>query len=139
MSNIDWATVAVPLKVCGKVKSEFSNELKSKYNLTDKNFGSVSSNNTTAVFPYIYIHLLPASETEADTEGDNINAGTFTFQVDVTTDDSQNSARILCTEAMRIFKSMGFIVNQMPEFSVINNTFKSTIRCRRNIGSGEKI
>ena len=135
---IDWIML-VPSVVFSRIKGTFSEELKTKYEMTEKNFSSVDSANKSAVFPFVYVHALPASEVGADLSGDEINAGNFTFQVDVYDNVSQNRAREVMKEVVKIMKGMCFFINSMPEFNSSDNLHRCTMRARRIIGSGDNL
>ena len=77
------------------------------------------------------------TEVGADLEGREINAGTFTFQIDVYDNRSQNRAKEVMSEVVRIMKGMRFFINSMPEFSSSNGIHRCTMRARRVIGSGD--
>lgn len=81
--SVEWDEL-VPSTVFTRIKTNFSDSLKKKYKMTDKNFSSVGSSNTPAVFPFVRLQLLPGSEIGEDLEGDKINAEKFSFQIDVT-------------------------------------------------------
>lgn len=133
---IEWIML-VPSAVFTRIKTDFSGELKTKYGMKGENFSTVDSNNSKAVFPFIYVHFLPATEVGADLEGREINAGTFTFQIDVYDNRSRNRAKEVMSEVVRIMKSMRFFINSMPEFSSVNGIHRCTMRARRVIGSGD--
>ena len=133
---IEWIML-VPSVVFSRIKGTFSEELKIKYSMTGSNFSTTDSMNKAAVFPFVYVHALPASEVGADLSGEEINAGNFTFQVDVYDNKSQGRAREVMTEVIKIMKGMRFNVNSMPEFSTSDNVHRCTMRARRIIGSGD--
>ena len=133
---IDWVML-VPLVVFSRISGDFSEELKTKYGMTASNFSSVDNENKNAVFPFVYVHALPASEVGADLRGDEINAGMFSFQIDVYDNQSQKRAREVMAEVIRIMKTMRFFVNSMPEFSTSGNVHRCTMRVRRVIGAGD--
>ena len=124
--------------VFSKIVSEFSDELKTAYSITTNNFSTVESSNEDAVFPFVYVHLLPATESGIELENDRINGGIFTFQVEVYDNQSQPRVREVMGEIVRIMKKMRFEINSMPELnkSDINS---ATARFRRAIGSSDII
>lgn len=133
----DWVML-IPLKVFTKIKQEFTQEIKDAYSMTDSNF-SMSNTNTKAVFPFVFVNALPASERGQDLSGTSINGGLFSFQIDVYDSQSQTRARKVMTEVMRIMKSMGFESNSMPSFEQTqDNTVRMVARFRRVIGAGDK-
>ena len=86
----DW-TDRISSVVFTRIKNEFSSSLKTKYKMTSSNFSTVGSSDTPAVFPFVFIQFLPSAEVGQDLEGNEINAGLFTCQVEVT--DNQTQAR----------------------------------------------
>ena len=133
----DWIML-VPSLVFSRIKTDFSEKLKTEYGMTEKHFSTVNKSSTDPTFPFVYIHSLPASEQGGDLEGTTINAGLFSFQVDVYDNQSQSRARTVMREVVRIMKSMRFQVNAMPEFERSNDgVYRSTARFRRLIGSGD--
>ena len=127
----------IPSQVFTRIKTEFSEKIKTKYSMTSENFSTTDSQNKKAVFPFVYINLLPASETGNDLAGDTINGGIFTFQIDVYDNKTQARAREVMTEVVRIMKSMRFLVNQMPSFDDTEDVKRMTTRFQRIIGSGD--
>lgn len=133
---IDWVML-VPSVVFTKIKTDFPEDLKTKFSMTGNNFSTVDESNTEAVFPFVFVKLLPASEVGADLVGKDINAGLFTFQIDVYDNKSKSRAREVMTAVLKTMKSMSFNVISMPEFSTTSGRHRSTMRVRRIIGSGD--
>lgn len=123
----------LPSIVFTRIKTEFSEKIKTKYNMTSENFSTTDSQNKKAVFPFVYINLLPASETGQDLEGSAINGGIFTFQIDVYDNQSQSKAREVMKEVVRIMKSLLFSCNQMPSFDDTDDVKRMTARFQRSI------
>ena len=113
--GVIWV-MAIPSIVFTRVKTEFSSKLKEKYSITGKNFSTVGSSDTPPVFPFIYLQSIEPTETGMDLEGTNINGGIFSFQIDVTDNQSQYRAKEVMTEVLRIMKKMGFQCKPMPSF-----------------------
>ena len=134
----DW-TDRISSIVFTRIKNEFSSTLKTKYKMTSSNFSTVGSSDAQAVFPFVYIQILPGSEQGQDLDGTSINAGLFTFQIDVTDNQKQTIAKDVMAEVKRIMKSMRFSINSMPSFDDTKDTNKATIRCSRVIGEGDKL
>lgn len=125
-------------RVYERIKTEFSEEIKTQYTMTDKNFSTVSKSVTTAVFPFVYVHLLPAVETGADLDGTTVNAGLFTFQIDVYDNRFQTRTRAVMGEIVRIMKTMRFQITAMPEIeSIEEDEHRATARFQRMIGNGD--
>lgn len=133
----DWI-ILIPSVVFSRILGEFSEEIKTSYGMTDYNFSTVNSFDKQPVFPFVNIHLLPAVEVAQDTENDTINGGLFTFQIDVYDNLSQNRAKKVMGEIVRIMKSMRFNIVAMPEFES-NDTHRCTARFRRTIGSEDAL
>ena len=130
----DW-TDRISSVVFTRIKNEFSSSLKTKYKMTSSNFSTVGSSDTPAVFPFVYVQLLPSAETGQDLEGTTINAGLFTFQIEVTDNQTQARAKDVMSEIKRIMKSMGFTVQCTPTLEDTKDTHRAIMRCNRIIGS----
>lgn len=132
----DW-TDRISSIVFTRIKNDFSSKLKTKYKMTSSNFSTVGSSDTPAVFPFVYIQLLPSAEQGQDIEGNTINAGLFTFQIEVTDNQSQTRAKDVMSEIKRIMKSMRFTVQPTPTLEDTKDTHGSIMRCNRRIGSND--
>ena len=132
----DW-TDRISSVVFTRIKNEFSSTLTTKYKMTSSNFSTVGSSDTPAVFPFVYIQLLPSTEQGQDIEGNTINAGLFTFQIEVTDNQSQTRAKDVMSEIKRIMKSMRFTVQPTPDIQDTKDTHRAIMRCNRIIGSDD--
>ena len=132
----DW-TDRISSVVFTRIKNEFSSTLKTKYKMTSSNFSTVGSSDTPAVFPFVYIQLLPSTEQGQDIEGNAINAGLFTFQIEVTDNQSQARAKDVMSEVKRIMKLMRFTVQPTPDIQDTKDTHRAIMRCNRRIGSSD--
>ena len=132
----DW-TDRISSVVFTRIKNEFSSTLKTKYKMTSSNFSTVGSSDTPAVFPFVYIQLLPSTEQGQDIEGNTINAGLFTFQIEVTDNQTQARAKDVMSEVKRIMKSMRFTVQPTPDIQDTKDTHRAIMRCNRRIGSSD--
>ena len=130
----DW-TDRVSSIIFTRIKNEFSRTLKENYKMKDENFSTVGSSDTPAVFPFVYVQLLPSAETGQDIEGNTINAGLFTFQIEVTDNQSQARAKDVMSEIKRIMKSMRFTIQPTPDIQDTKDTHRAIMRCNRIIGS----
>ena len=122
-----------------RVKTEFSEKIKTKLKMTNNNFSTTDSQNKKAVFPFVYINLLPAVEQGMDLEGIDINGGLFTFQIDVYDNQTQARAREVMGEVVRIMKAMRFEITAMPSFESTDDIERMTARFRRLIGALDTI
>ena len=132
----DW-TDRISSIVFTRIKNDFSITLKTKYKMTSSNFSTVGSSDTPAVFPFVYVQLLPSAEAGQDIEGNTINAGLFTFQIEVTDNQSQARAKDVMSEIKRIMKSMRFTVQPTPDIQDTKDTHRAIMRCNRRIGSND--
>ena len=130
----DW-TDRISSIVFTRIKNEFSNTIKTKYKMTSSNFSTVGSSDTPAVFPFVYIQLLPSAEQGQDIEGNEINAGLFTFQIEVTDNQTQARSKEVMAEVKRIMKAMRFTVQPTPTLEDTKYTHRAIMRCNRIIGS----
>ena len=130
----DW-TDRISSVVFTRIKNEFSSTIKKNYKMKDENFSTVGSSDTPAVFPFVYIQLLPSTEQGQDIEGNAINAGLFTFQIEVTDNQTQARAKDVMAEVKRIMKSMRFTVQCTPTLEDTKDTHRAIMRCNRIIGS----
>ena len=131
----DWIML-LPSVVFSRIKGEFSEEIKTSYGMTGSNFSTTDSSNTKAVFPFVYVHLMPGIEQGQTLDGETVNGGLFTFQIDVYDNQSQNRARQVMREIVRIMKSMRFQIVAMPEFES-GDTHRCTARFRRAIADND--
>ena len=132
----DWYMM-IPLMVFAKLKQEFSQAIKDTYNMTDKNFSTVGSSDTPAVFPFVYLQTLPASEIGRDLQGTSVNGVLFGFQAEVYSNKTQNEARKVMSEVTKIMKTMGFEINSMPSFNSTQDVHRMTARFRRSIDEND--
>lgn len=134
--GVIW-TMMAPSMIFTRIKNEFSAKTKEKYKMTDKNFSTVGSSDTQAVFPFVYVQMLAPVETGRDLEGTSINAGIYTFQIDVTDNKSQSNARAVMTEVLKVMKKMAFQVTQMPIYEDTKDIHRCTARFRRTISEND--
>lgn len=132
----DW-TDRISSVVFTRIKNGFSSSLKAKYKMTSSNFSTVGSSDTPAVFPFVYVQLLPSAEQGQDIEGNTINAGLFTFQIEVTDNQTQARAKDVMSEVKRIMKTMRFTIQPTPDIQDTKDTHRAIMRCNRRIGSND--
>lgn len=134
--GIEWA-MQMPVRVFGKIKSEFSATIKTKYGMKDQQFSNGSSGTAPAKFPYVVVKTLPAAETGMTLERTGLNGALFAFQVDVIDNAKQQTSKEIMTEIMRIMKTMSFEIVGMPTFEDNLDEHRSTARFRRNMARGD--
>ena len=127
----------IPLMVFTRLKQNFSQTTKDAYKMTDKNFSTVGSSDTPAVFPFVYFKTLPASEVGSTFEV-GVNGGNFGFQIEVTDNKTQSNARNVMKEVSRIMVDMGFKAQGFGEFQDTKDTHRTISRFQKVIGANEK-
>ena len=80
----DWIML-LPSLVFSRIKGEFSETIKTSYGMTGSNFSTTDSSNKKAVFPFVYVHLLPAVEQGQTLDGTTVNGGLLRFKLTYTT------------------------------------------------------
>lgn len=122
------------------VYTRVKNYIKTKdKSLKDSNFTSEDASVSLARFPLVKIKVVSMAERGADLSGDSINAVDVTFQIDVLTNESQSKADTLMQYAMEGMKKLRFQVNSMPIASKEDDIYRSVMRCRRIVGSGDTL
>ncbi len=129
----------IPSIVFSRLKKEFPKKIKDRLGMTDRNFSTVSATSKTAVFPFVFVSLISASEEGRTLDGEGINGGTFSFQVDVIDNQSQQRAREVMVEVVQIMKRMRFDAFDMPTFESTEDTHRCTARFRRVIGASDSL
>lgn len=136
-----WSMM-IQSSVFTRIKNEVPKSIKvgtSTIKLSSKNFSTVGSSDTPAVFPFVFVQELPAVERGQTIDGQSINGGLFTFQIDVTDNVSQARARAVMKEVFRVMKEMRFEFISMPSFEYSDENHRMTMRCRRIIGALDKL
>jgi hypothetical protein len=129
--SVDWI-ILVPSIIFTRIKTNFSEKIKIKHNMTNNNFSTLSKSDLDAVFPFVYVKSLTASEQGRDLQGTSINGALFTFQIEVIDNKKQQNAREVMGEIIRIMKEMGFENNSLPFFEDTNdNTHRIVARFRK--------
>lgn len=121
--------------VFSRVKKETIEKLETKY--PDINFTTSEKSMTTPRFPTIVIKQIDSLERGQDLNGNLINAGLFSFQIDVVDNKTQSRANEIMYEVLNGMKKMRFTIVTMPISSITDGVYRSTARCRRLIGSGD--
>lgn len=133
----DWIML-VPSFVLSEIKNKFSQEIMNDLGMTGYHFSTTDKSNSKALFPFIYISTLNSSEIGETLDGQDINGGTFAFQIDVYDSQSQYRARKVMGEVVRIMKSMRFRVTLFPEFNN-DDVYRCIARFERTIGASNTL
>ena len=137
MANANEWAIDLESTVVALVKAKALPQLQEKY--PKISITSEGASSSSAIFPTVYIHLLPAVEQGQTLYGQTINALLATFQADVTTNTSKSDCRKVMAVITEIFKTMRFQGTSMPEFSISNKVHKSTARFRRMIAANDRL
>ena len=135
-----WSMM-IQSSVFTRIKNEVPKSIKvgtSTIKLSSKNFSTVGSSDTPAVFPFVYFKTLPASEVGSTLEV-GVNGGNFGFQIEVTDNKNQTRARNVMKEVSRIMVGMGFKAQGFGEFIDTKDTHRTITRFQRVIGADDKL
>lgn len=122
-------------QIFSRIKYGFSDRIKSKY--PDLNFTTSDKVSTNAKFPTVYVHMMESPEVGGTLEGTEIAGVKATFQIDVSDNESNKRTDEVAYEALRIMKSMRFKPIIMPFHNNSGNTYVTSARYQRVIGSGD--
>lgn len=129
----DWIMSISPM-VFTRIKTEFSEKIKSKYNMTSDNFSAKEFNGKPPVFPFVSIKQMPAQITSSDLERCSISGMDFYFQIDVFDNTSQSRANEVMKEIVRIMVAkMKFQPKPSPSFDAMDDVHRMTARFERMI------
>lgn len=126
--------IKVPSIIFTRLKTEFNEELKTKYNIIDKNFSTAMSNDVPAVFPFISIKTLPSYSSSNDLERNEIETVNFMFQIEVFDNKSQFRTNEVMSEVIDIFvKKLHFEITSIPYFDNKQGVHRLVARANRTI------
>lgn len=128
----------IPSVVYSRIQDNFDEELKTQYGMTADNFSTTDVSNKNAVFPFVFINQIQGTEEGQTLDGQSVNGGTFSFQIDVYDNKSQQRARTVMAEVCEIMKSMHFEIVAMPTVDS-GDTHRCTMRFRRIIGASDSL
>lgn len=132
----EWVYRIEPM-VFTRVKNDFPQRIKEKYEMKTANFTTSESSPKTAVFPNVLISVLEPSETGEDLEGVEINGGIFTVQVDIADNKTASRAKEVSIAVNEIMKKMGFRAITVPLPTSHDGIFRCVGRYRRHIDKND--
>lgn len=121
-------------RVFSRIKNEFSEKLKKKYNMTSSNFSTVGSSDTPAVFPFVCVEEIESQEIGRDLEGTNTNGLGYGVRIHISDNKSQTDAFRIAHEVRRVMKTMRFSCSTPIPQSVVNNVHSYVLQCTEGIG-----
>lgn len=133
-----WGADLLPI-VFTRLKNGLSNDTKTFYGITNKNFSTVANSTTQTVFPFICVRSVAPRETMQTISNNEIAGITLTIQIDVITNTTQSDADNIAYELLDIMKQMKFNVSSMPSFESNIDEYRSTARYTRLIGASETL
>lgn len=126
-------TSKVQSRVFTKITDEFSDDLKTKYGMTDKNFSTVDSSDTKSIFPFVFINQISPYEIPTDLERYTITLASFTFQIDCYAEERM-AVREVADEVMRIMKKYQFTCQAIPTYQTENGIHRAIARYTATMG-----
>lgn len=119
---------------------EYVTENYTESTLTDDNFSTVESDlSARTVLPFIFIHRITGIETALDLERDTLNGGLFTYEIRVTSNESQEEAKDVMNCISKAMKSMMFSGTSLPISSDSDNLHMLSARWQRELHENDSI
>ena len=129
----DWIMNISPM-VYTRLKTEFSQKIKKKYNMTNENYSTKEIVGKPPVFPFVHVKMMPSQITSSDLERCTISGMDFYFQIDVFDNKSQSRANEVMTEVIRVMVGkMKFQPKPAPSLETIDDIYRMTARFERKI------
>lgn len=122
-------------KIYNNIKVQGTAKLKKKYpNIT---FTDSDRSSTTPKFPTVYIKKMQGASKGRSLQGNSLNAATFPYQIEVTTNTTQDDAEEVADVIADIMVSMGFDAVGTPFPDNSGDAFRVVARYERIIGAKE--
>lgn len=130
---IEWITSISPI-VFTRIKTEFSEKIKTKYNMENKNFSTVEFNRKNAVFPFVYVKQMQSQPISSDLERCSVSGMDFYFQIEVYDNQSEKRTREIMNEILRIMVGkLKFQPKPAPYMESTNDVYRAIVRFERKI------
>lgn len=107
--------------------------------LTKKNFSKSAREETPTILPFVNIKRITGVEVANTLEADKINGALMTFQVKVTSNESEDEAKTIMDEVGKAFKSMGFRATSLPLDNDVDNLHIKIARWQRELDEGDAL
>lgn len=127
----------IGVAVYSRIKARGS-PLKKKYPnifFTDEN----ETEETTAVFPTVFVDELSGVEQGRDLDGSTVNSYLATFQINISHNGKKSEVREIMGNCMETMKSMRFEIIGTTIYSKTNGVWGAVARFRRTIGSSDTL
>lgn len=105
--------------------------------LGESNFSKTAKEETPTILPFINVKRITGYEVANTLEADNINGALMTFQVKVTSNESEFEAKTISDEVGKAFKSMGFRATSLPLDNDLDNLHIKISRWQRELDEGD--
>lgn len=109
----EWVST-LPSIVYSRMVAEFSSTIKNNYKITNSNFSTEMSSDVPSLFPFVSMTQMDSNTTAEDLERIQINEVSFAFQIDVYDNQSQQRAKTVAFEVMRVMRKMKFTPMPIP-------------------------
>ena len=109
----------------------------SLYDLDSRNFGTTRNESADAIFPFVYIENIVATETATDLECDKINGGLFTYQIKVESNVSKAEVKRISAAVTKTMKRLGFRATSLPLYADTDSLHIKIARWQREIHEGD--
>lgn len=90
-----------------------------------------------AVFPTLYVHMLPPIETGNDLTNNEVFALNVTFELQVFSENNEEECRKILTECIQLMKKLHFNVGMFPDPQTVNKKYLAIARFNRVLAKGE--
>ena len=134
----DWLGL-LESELFGRLKSEFSSKLKTTYKITDKNFSTVGSSTTPAVFPFVYMEIEDSPEIGQTLEATGTSGIRCTVRIYITDNKTKDRAKKVAYEVRKVMKGMMFRCGLPIQNSKTDGTFEYIVQCSRGICADDPI
>lgn len=134
--GVEWV-MYLQSQIFTRIKNKFSEKLKTKHNMTARNFSTVGRSDIPAVFPFVYVEELESQEVGSDLEGTTTNGLRYGMRIHISDNKSQSNAKEIAHEVRRIVKAMRFTCGMPIAQNTTNNVHTYVLQCSRVIGEGD--
>ena len=121
-----------------RIKNKTASKLGSKYSSLTIKYTNNDRELLEPTFPTVFVKQLQTRAIGETFDG-GINAGDFTFQVDVYDNSSQTRAKDILKAIIAVMTDMYFTLATFPIFDNTTNVYRATARFTRVIGASDKL
>lgn len=108
--------------------------------LTEDNFSTVENDLAdNSIFPFVFLKRIGGTETALDLERNTFNGGLFTYEIRVTSNESQEEAKDVMNCITKAMKSMLFSGTSLPISSDSDNLHMVSARWQRELHEDDSL